>query len=203
LISRSKHYFYGDPIPSLTQKATGYPAWTDGREYKTEAYAADGTTLLRKVEMTFQQRSPVSWWTGSADYAPPNDPRLVETVTTLSDTNQVSKTSAINPSSGAVGFDQYNNQTDVWEYGYGSGSPGSLLRHTQTSYLTNSYDTVNPNTTSPNASTTYHLRSLPTCSVFDAEGRSEHALLSNTITTAGHFTRPWANRSNISGTIVL
>ena len=41
-----------------------------------------GRRCCGKSEMTFQQRSPVSWWTGSADYAPPNDPRLVETVTT-------------------------------------------------------------------------------------------------------------------------
>src|SRR3712207_7898561 len=33
-------------------------------------------------------------------------------------------------------YDQYNNQTDVYEYDYGSGSAGALLRRWNTSYLT-------------------------------------------------------------------
>src|SRR5207244_1527577 len=61
-------------------------------------------------------------------------------------------------------YDSYNNRTDVFEYDYGSGVVGSLLRHTVTSYLTNGYDTFN--STSPLAS--IHIRDLPSQeTVFD------------------------------------
>jgi RHS repeat-associated protein len=56
-------------------------------------------------------------------------------VTTLADSGQVSKTSAINPSTGAVGFDQYNNQTDVYEFDYGTGAPGAFMRRTHTDFV--------------------------------------------------------------------
>jgi YD repeat-containing protein len=169
LRGRSKHHFHGNPIPDLQAKGTDYPKWQDGQEFKTELYALDGTTLLRTATKNFQQRASVSWWTGSANDSPANDPRLVETTTTLVDTNQVAKTSSINPNNSSdVGFDQYNNQTDVWEYDYGATTP---LRHTHTTYLNSGYDTLNPIWSAPNLSSTYHLRSLPTqVSVFDGGG---------------------------------
>src|SRR5262249_49828454 len=109
LLARTKHYFYGDWLPSLTAKATDYPSWQECHEYQTEFFAADGTTVLKRVNNTWQQRANVNWWTLSQDGAPPNDPRLVDTTTTLVDTNQVTKTTAISPIDGSVGFDQYNN----------------------------------------------------------------------------------------------
>ncbi|HJP95486.1 MAG TPA: hypothetical protein VJ875_26295, partial [Pyrinomonadaceae bacterium] len=171
LLARSKHYFAGPWLPSLLAKGTDYPAWQDGREYQTEEYDANGTTLLRRINHIWQQRAPVSWWTGGADGAPPNDPRLVESTTTLVDTNQVAKSSAINPIDGSVGFDLYNNQTDLWEYDYGNGVAGSLIRHTHTTFVTAGYDTLNPSSSSPNVSVTYHIRNLPSeVSVYDAAG---------------------------------
>lgn len=165
LLGRSHHYFYGSPRVSFSQKPTEYPGWKDGREYKTESFDTNGTTLLRRVEQTFAQRAAVSWWTGTADAEPPNDPRLTQTLTTLADTGQVAKQT--------FSYDQYNNQTDVYEYDYNALT--TPVRRTHTDYLTTNsvngvaYDTVNPNITSPSASATVHLRSLPTQQqVFDA-----------------------------------
>jgi RHS repeat-associated protein len=163
-LGHSVHYFYGSPRASFSQQPTQYSGWKDGREYQTTIYAADGVTPLRQVTSTFAQRAPVSWWTGSADQEPPNDPRQVETVTTLMDTNQVTKQSSINPyDSNDKGFDQFNNQTDTWEYDYGIGAPGALIRHTHTNFLsaTNYTDAVNGGS----------LLSLPVqTSVYDAGG---------------------------------
>jgi RHS repeat-associated protein len=177
LISRSKHYFYGNPLAPSTVYATDYAPWQVGREYQTDEYAADGATLLRRVTNSWQQRAAVNWWTGTPDGAPPNDPRLVETTTTLADTNQVSKHSSISPVDGSVGYDRYNNPTDAWEYDYGSGAPGPLLRHTQTAYVTwlngSDYACDPSSTCNSNANLTnvIHLRGLPDhTSVFDSNG---------------------------------
>lgn len=132
LLERQYHYFYGSPRDSFFQGPTAYPGWGAGKEYQTDVYNTDGTTLLRRMVNTFAQRAPVSWWTGVADSEPPNDVRLVGTVTTLADASLMTKRS--------MGYDQFNNVTDVWEYGYGTGAaPAYPFRHTHTDYLT-----VNP-----------------------------------------------------------
>lgn len=146
LLTRSYHYFYGSPRLSFNQTPTQYPGWKDGREYQTVEYAAGGTTPLRQTNRTFAQRAAVSWWTGTADQEPPNDPRLTQTTTTLLDTNQVSKQT--------FGYDDtvpYNNQNNVKEYDFGSGVPGSLLRETRTTF----------NTSSTYTDTDVYLISLP------------------------------------------
>ena len=141
-ISRTDHFFYGDPMSSFFSSAPYYNEdWRSGKEYQTDVYSGDGGQLLRRVHNTYQQRAPVGWyyqWCSScpANFEPMNDPRLVETVTTLADSNQVSKTTSINPATQAVGFDQYNNQTDVFEYDFGSGAPGALKRHMHTDFMT-------------------------------------------------------------------
>jgi len=158
LLTREKHYFYGSASASFDQKAIDYAAWKDGREYQTEAFDSNGTTVLRRVANTWEQRAAVSWWTGAADAAPSNDPRLTETVTTLVDTNQVTQQT--------FSYDQYNNQTDVYEYNYGTGVVGSLARRTHTDYLA-----TNPINGISYTSANIHLLSLPTQQqVFDAGG---------------------------------
>lgn len=156
LLARSKHYFHGSPVNSLDQFPTEYSEYREGREYRTEAFASNGTTLLRQTTSTWQQRALVSWWTGNPDLAPPNDPRISEVVTTLADTNQVSKQT--------FGYDDsvpFNNRNNVKEYDFGSGAPGALLRETRTTYLTSSSYT----------GTTVHIRNLPTqVSIFDGGG---------------------------------
>ena len=169
LLARTQHYFYGSPLSPLGTP-NSYPTWQQGKEYKTESYDVVGgaPVLERSVTHTFMQRAALSWWTGTAVDSPSNDPRQVESVMTLADTNQVSKTTSINPTTGAVGYDQYNNPTDIWEYGFGAGAPSTRpVRHTHTDYLTTnpanglSYTTVNPNTTSPDPAATIHVRGLP------------------------------------------
>ncbi len=74
----------------------------------------------------------MSWWTGTAETAPPNDPRIVETSSTLVDSNQVTKQT--------FSYDQHNNRTDVYEYDFGIGAaPSFPVRHIHTNYLS-----VNP-----------------------------------------------------------
>lgn len=211
-LSHSTHYFYGSPRVSFGQQPTQYPGWKDGREYQTTVFASDGVTPLRQVTSTFAQRAPVSWWTGSADQEPPNDPHLVETVTTLMDTNQVTKQSSINPyDANDKGFDQFNNPTDTWEYDYGSGTPGNLLRHTHTSFVSasNYTDAVNG----------AGLLSLPSqTSVYDANGierartgfeydnynsDTNHAWLANCLNISGldtSFSVSNTTRGNVTST---
>jgi len=212
LLGRSYHYFYGSPKASFGQQPTQYPGWKDGREYQTTIYALDGITPLRQVTNTFAQRAPVSWWAGSPDMEPPNDPRPVETVTTLMDTNQVAKQTSINPyDSNDKGFDQFNNKTDTWEYDYGTGAPGALIRHTHTDFLaTADYtDAVN----GPG------LLSLPSrMSLYDANGNerarttfeydnyssdSNHAYLTNRSDISGFdpsFSTIYTRRGNTTST---
>lgn len=156
LLSRERHYYYGwaisalvsdnvsgavwPPGPSLYGDTNlGYFSWKAGREYRTDYLKSDGSTSLRIVETAWQQTSTPSWWLGSPDMAPANNPRVIETVTKLTDVspNLVARQTAIDPNnSGFVGFDQYNNRTDTWEFDFGPGGPGPLLRRTHTEYET-------------------------------------------------------------------
>src|SRR5205085_7345538 len=117
LVSRERHYYYGNAATTTDNPAcASYSQWQKGREYQTDWLGANGATLLRRVSRTWQQRATLSWWNSwnaqtnyqCTNYEPANDPRLVTTVMTLADTNQVTKESAVNPQTGAVGFDQYN-----------------------------------------------------------------------------------------------
>jgi len=153
LLGRTQHYFNGSARASFLQKGTDYPAWADGREYKTEIFDTHvptntpEPTLLRRVENIFEQRASVSWWTLGTATEPGNDVRLKETITTLADTNQVSKQS--------FGYDDsvpFNNRNSVKEYDFGNGGPGALLRETRTTYLNDSSYT----------GTSVHIRQLAT-----------------------------------------
>ena len=90
------------------------------------------------------------------------NPRITETTTTLPDTNQVSKqTFSYDQCSGCNSF--YNNQTDVYEYDFGIGAPGPIVRRTHTDYVTSASYT--------DAASGAHIRSLPSqASVYDANG---------------------------------
>jgi len=184
LLTRSRHYFYGSPRDSFKQQATEYSGWEDGREYETIEYAADGTTQLRQVTHTFAQRAAVGWWTGSSSQEPPNDPRLIETDTTLVDSNQVSKQT--------VGYDDsvpFNNQNNVKEYDFGSGSAGSLVRETRATFVTSS------------SYTDLGLFSLPSqVSVYDGNGveRARTSFEYDNYTPDSNHAG-LVNRSNISG----
>lgn len=175
LLAHSKHYFEGAPGPSQGFGLTAYAKWNEGCEYQTETLALNGTGLpiLRRTEQTWQQSPDTGlpiWWGGGLSNGPTMNPRRVETVTTLMDSipNKKAKQTAINPVTGAIAFDQYNNQTDFWETDYGDNAPGLWLRHTHTDYLTTnsvngkSYDILadNGDPSNPNIANTVHIRRL-------------------------------------------
>ncbi|MGQ0762587.1 MAG: PA14 domain-containing protein, partial [Acidobacteriota bacterium] len=164
-IARSKHYFHAPTM--ACPSSISHNQWNEGKEYQTEEYTANGATLLKRINHTWQQTAPSwhSYWTFEAA----NNPKLITTQTTIepNGANVVTKTTAINPQTGAIGFDQYNNQTDIWEYDFGVGAVGALLRHTHTDFLT-----VHPVSGSNYAAdANIHLRGLPMqTSVYDANG---------------------------------
>ncbi len=154
-LSRSKHYFYGyasfapfNPFNPGTQ-IIYYTPWKTGKEYQTELMDFNGVTVLRRETNTFQQREPVWWWSGIPDEEPPNDPRVVSTVSTWTGTNQVAKQN--------FSYDQFNNRTVVEEFDYGVGAPPVFpARRSETDYVVtgevNGLDYTGTN---------IHLRSLP------------------------------------------
>ncbi|MEK6280648.1 MAG: RHS repeat-associated core domain-containing protein [Acidobacteriota bacterium] len=187
LLARSQHSFYGSARTSFLKLATDYPGWQDSREYQTDVFDTDGTTVLQRVNKTFAQRESVSWWTGASDAAPPNDARLIESVTTIEPggANRVSKQT--------FGFDDsvpFNNQNNVKEYDFGAGTPGALLRETRTTFITASNYT----------GTDVHLRSLPTqVSVYDGGGVERARTTTEVDNYGGTYHASLVPRSGISG----
>lgn len=143
-LGKSRHYFYGAPN---TDYGLLVP-WWHGKEFRSETFDSDGVTLLQVIENDWRQRTP-SWCSSfppcsfnPSEQAPTNSPFIVETKTTLVDANLVSKVSAVSPAGSASNpsswaFDAYNNQTDAWQYDYSVGQPGTLLKHTHSSYINN------------------------------------------------------------------
>lgn len=135
VVSRTKSYFY-DSVASQGFY-TFLPA-SFGKEYKTEVLDPVSDSVLLKTEMKFEQRESFQWCTGtfwSIYVCDPNNPlsqpevdtRMTEIKTTL-ETGLVSKKT--------FNYDQYNNISDTYEYDYGTGQPGSLLRRAHSLYIT-------------------------------------------------------------------
>ena len=124
---------------------------------QTEVFSTNGTTVLRRVQNA---------WDGNGTLGGRSiNPRVIETVQTIepAGANLVSKQT--------FAHDQYNNQTDVYEYGFGTGAAGALVRRTHTDYFTSSYDTLNPSASNPDPSLTSHIRDLPwRVFIYDAAG---------------------------------
>lgn len=137
-LTRSKRYFYGQVL--LRHMYTFLPA-SYGKEFKTEIIDPTSQSVLRRTETTWAQRAPFPWCGAGIDAGvygcftefptetPAVDPRIIEVKSTL-ETGEVAKK--------AFDYDQYNNVTDSYEYDYGSGTPGPLLRRTHISYITGS-----------------------------------------------------------------
>jgi RHS repeat-associated protein len=198
LLARERHYFYGAASGSFSLDPLSYSAWSDGKEYKTEYYATNGQTLLKSVLTTWDQR-PLFWWNGSANTAPANNPYVTEVLTTLADTGQVSKTSHINPQTGQVAIDQFNNVNDTWVYDFGQGTFGNLLNHKHTDYLTVNNGVDYSNRTSLSSP---HLLSLVTRqSVYDAVGieRARATFEYDNYSGADNFHAPLKNWPAITG----
>ena len=167
LLAKSKHYFTGlGGGVTLSNLHYALTDWDAGKEYKSEVFDTNGSTVLRRTVNTWEYGTPIA--SNSSQHI---NGRINETDTTLepSGANLVAKQT--------FSYDQYNNQTAVYEYDYGSGSAGSLVRHTSTSYLTTqsssdyACDPSSSCSTSASASSAIHIRSLPTqVSVYDSGG---------------------------------
>jgi len=188
LLTSVKHYYYGGAFASMlaTSDPTSYSGWSEGKEYQTDEFASNGTTLLRRVTTSWSQRYNPGWYSGGGE-PPSGDPRITATTTTLADTNQVSQQT--------FGYDQYNNQTDIYEYDYGSGAAGSLLRSSHTTYLT-----TNPVNSVDYTANSIHIRNLPSQrSVYDGSGTEKSRVTfeyDNYATDTNHA--GLLNRTNIS-----
>jgi YD repeat-containing protein len=160
VLARSEHHFNGSGFASLfnTVGYYLYPAWDEGKEWRTFAFDSTGATALRRVTNTFLQRASVSWWSAYASqnnldtaFEPALDTHLTEAVTKLLDVtpNLVSDQKYY--------YDQYNNQTAEEEFDYGSSSPPTFpTRRTETDYVTTGESNGIDYT-----ATNVHLRSLP------------------------------------------
>ena len=104
---KTVHVFNG---PALGQ-STFYPMWAIGRETTTEARRPDDSLLRRTVQEWQNLRLP--WWTSSADWAPPTDPRLIRATTYLENGTSSSKTE--------YDYDLYNNVTTTRSFDFGQG----------------------------------------------------------------------------------
>ena len=135
-VAKSRHYFYYSPGDELLFQ---YVPMGFGNEHKTESINPDSGAVMRSTEVTLKQREPFQWCENgifafyacdtsvAPDAGPSNDPRITEVVTTL-ETGQVARKT--------FSYDERNNVTDTYEYDYGSGQAGQLLRRTHTDYVT-------------------------------------------------------------------
>ena len=145
LLRHESHSFYGDPSGANSIPGpTAYAAWWDGMEFRTDL--GDSASATRESrQMAWQQRPcgtsvntglPEPCWFGDpqADAAPSHDPQLCQANTTLDG----------GTTSGRIfKHDQYNNQTDLYEFDFGAApavssscasSPSGYLRNTHTDY---------------------------------------------------------------------
>ena len=154
-INTTRHYYWGDPEAAMVMQPTDYSSWKEGKEYKTEYYAANGSTLLRKVDQDWNNTAP-TWWTGTFDAAPANKAVVYASTTTLADTGQIFRD--------IFWYDQYQNLTDTFNYDFGTLNggtfTGALLRRSHTDYVTDSAYTASVVGTSAGP----HMISLPSAS---------------------------------------
>jgi len=124
---------YGQPFTvtdPLGNSQTSYFKWDlqcPPAETRTDMKNSTGTLLQQVINTA---GSDGTAYTDPFPYAPStvcNNPRVVATNKALSDTNQQSKVTYT--------FGAFGNVTDQYEYDWGSGAPGSLLRHVNYQYL--------------------------------------------------------------------
>lgn len=215
LLAQSKHYFQGPgAAPSLSQMPNLLAPLGDGREYRTDLIDTNGTTVLRRSVSTWSPGTPIA-----SNSSVNINYRVTQTVSTLepAGANLVSKQT--------FSYDQYNNNTDTYEYGFGSGAAGSLARRTSNGFVTtnNSYDyACDPASTcgsSANPNNVIHIRNLPSqTSIYDSGGTlkastsfeydnyatdTKHAALTDRSSISGldsGFTVSYTKRGNLTGT---
>ena len=178
LMTRAKHFYFGTAGPTgLFKEEIHYSKWNEGKEFKTELFAKNGTTVLQRVETNWVQRTTIPWWSPNSTLfgpEPQNDPRVTSVTTTLPDVNKVSRQE--------FGYDDalpFNNQSDLYEYDFDDGKPGPLVRRTHTTYVT-AANYVGTDGLAVYAGTAAHLRSLPSEQWIssDASGQSKRSFTS-------------------------
>ncbi|MBV9760502.1 MAG: RHS repeat protein [Acidobacteriaceae bacterium] len=124
-----EYYSYANTTSPLD-----HSPWITGREFLTQTYTPSGA-LLESKSTVWAQKGALPWPDQGNPYLDASTPDLqqsydprIASVTTTNDAGQVSQVS--------YGYDMYNNTTDDYEYDWGSGAAGALLRHTQTTYNT-------------------------------------------------------------------
>ncbi len=182
LVNESKHYYTESPLPfyQVPLRPTEDPFYLSGKELKTEIYDEQGT-LLRSSENTWEAGTPLS-----ANLTAQINARIAESKETLADANLTSKKT--------FAYDSFNNQTDIYEYDYGTGAAGAFKRRTHTDYVTDANYTSH---------TGAHLRSLPiqTWISSDAAGSNKASLTQieyDNYAGGGNYA-PLVNRSNVVG----
>ncbi|HSU62179.1 MAG TPA: hypothetical protein VLI55_22915 [Bryobacteraceae bacterium] len=124
-LAKTVHTFDGSPLDTLQMSGTSCNAWNEGLEVQTD-YGSPNP--LKTITNTYAVQSGCM-----------NNPQLTVQSTTLDDTNQVSKVTFTYDSANHT-----NNVTDTYEYDWGNGAAGGLLRHTNTVYVTSSnYTSIN------------------------------------------------------------
>ncbi|MFY9571566.1 MAG: RHS repeat-associated core domain-containing protein, partial [Blastocatellia bacterium] len=157
LLSKDKHFFFGGAAPTISRQPNDYATWNDGKEYQTLMFDSNGSASLRQMDHTWEQGTLPSQQPGPVDAA--QNPRIAETLTTLKDAtpNKVARQT--------FDYDVYNNATDTCDYDFGSGSFGSLLRHTHTDYLV---DYANSTFNLAHPERNVHIRNLPRAQIVNA-----------------------------------
>ena len=114
-LRRTEHTFHGGPISAASVAPMSFPGWREGREYNTKVKEAGGT-VLQEVQQGWQQRGPANTSiTPSTEIAPPNDPRITQTTTTLGALSAVRTY--------VYSVDEHNNLAQQCEKDYGAGTP--------------------------------------------------------------------------------
>lgn len=193
LLKKEYHDFVGDPTSAaaIPSDPTLFSAWNDGREFQTTTIdPALGTLQTRQVTIVQRPCSTdlnydsancaLQGNTGNPSALPPHDPQIQEIDTTLGDLGS-------GPMSGITFlYDQYNNQTCMWEFDFGAtpavgtgcptGAPSGFRRETATTYKTDpttdsSYISVPTPITGNSSATQPYLVSLPVSrTMYDASG---------------------------------
>lgn len=161
-VTYEKNYYAG-PVTESIAPSPGYalPLSTGGSGVlKTESFDSNGT-LLRRVTN--------DWQFGTV---------FGQGVYNASVTVTLADVSPSLTSKQTFAYDQYNNLTDTWEYGFSTDPnvAGQLIRHSHADYLTtNSINSINYTTTD------VHIRRLPKSSWvkgYDSNGQ-EHSYYSS------------------------
>jgi RHS repeat-associated protein len=132
VVSNERHTFKGD-IGQDFQSTAWYQSFDNGRETALEMLDAAGSSILRRVDNTWETLdltgAPVAPPLYSATHPTNLDCALTAVKTALSDTNQAAKTT--------FAYDSHGHKADSYDYDFGtagSGGIGGLLRRTHTDF---------------------------------------------------------------------